>query len=150
MNKTTKELENTLLSVHKEDISDVLKEEKEDISNPSFSEYMKNMFKKNGLLQQEVFLRANIPERYGYKIISCEKHTIQRDVVLSLCIGARFTLEETDKALVLYNMAPLYARNRRDAILIVAINKQVFDIDEINKMLLENQESSLRVIGTIE
>ncbi len=150
MNKTTKELENTLLSVHKEDISQVLDKEKEEISNPIFTEYMKNIFKRNGLFQQDVFLRANIPERYGYKIISGEKHTIQRDVILSLCIGGKLTLQETDKALTLYNMAPLYARNRRDAILIVAINKQVFDIDEVNKMLIENQESTLKEIGTIE
>ena len=29
---------------------------------------------------------AGVPERYGYKLISGEKHTIQRDVILRLCI----------------------------------------------------------------
>ena len=49
-----------------------------------------------------VFLKADIPERYGYKLLSGEKHTKQRDVILRICYAAEFTLKETQRALRKY------------------------------------------------
>lgn len=33
-------------------------------------------------------MKADIPERYGYKLLSGEKHTRQRDVILRICYAA--------------------------------------------------------------
>lgn len=33
-------------------------------------------------------MKADIPERYGYKLLSGEKHTRQRDVILRICCAA--------------------------------------------------------------
>ncbi|MBR4743432.1 MAG: hypothetical protein IK082_04480, partial [Oscillospiraceae bacterium] len=60
-----------------------------------FSDYMRALFREKGILQQNVFLAADISENYGYKLISGEKHTVQRDVILRLCLAGRFDREET-------------------------------------------------------
>ena len=103
-----------------------------------WAEYMRGKFKEKGVLQQEVFLAADLPERYGYKLISEQKHTAQRDVILRICLAARFDLGETQEALILYGMAPLYARIPRDAAFIVAFRSRIYDIHDVDAILREN------------
>ena len=104
----------------------------------AFSEYMKDMFRIKGYTQQEVFLRADMPERYGYKIISMEKHTVQRDVIIRLCLASEFDKAETNRALKLYGLSELYSKVPRDAVIIVAINSKIRNIDEVNDLLKKN------------
>lgn len=101
----------------------------------SFSAYMRKKLKEKGIKQQEVFLAADIPEGYGYKLISEEKHTRQRDVILRLCIAAHFELREVQQALKLYGFAPLYPRIRRDSAMIVAINNGISEPSMVNELL---------------
>ena len=107
-------------------------------SEHPFADYMREKFKEKGILQQDVFLAADLPERYGYKLISEQKHTTRRDTILRLCLAARFDLNETDEALILYGMAPLHARIPRDAAFIVAIQNRVYDIHDVDTILREN------------
>lgn len=100
-----------------------------------FADYMRMKFKEKGVLQQNVFLAADLSENYGYKLIAEEKHTRQRDTILRLCLAARFRLEEVQEALILYGMAPLHGRFARDAALIVAIQNSVYDMREVNALL---------------
>ena len=39
----------------------------------AFSEYIKDLLKEKRITQQMVFLKADIPEKYGYKLLSGEK-----------------------------------------------------------------------------
>ena len=75
--KDTYELDSVLGKTHLSDIQDYLKENADSILNDSrpFSKYMKSIIKKNNLKQQDIFLWADIPERYGYKLLSEEKRT---------------------------------------------------------------------------
>ena len=66
-----------------------------------------------------------------------EKHTKDRDLIIRLCMAGHFTWDETNRALKLYGMTELYARDKRDACLIVAINHRIYDINEVNDMLIE-------------
>ena len=100
-----------------------------------FADYMRGKLREKKLLQQDVFLAADLPERYGYKLISEQKHTARRDTILRLCLAARFDLGETDEALILYGLAPLYARLFRDAVLIVAVQNEIYDLREVNRLL---------------
>lgn len=120
---------------------DLVEEEK------PFAAYMRAVFRQKGVLQQTVFLNADISENYGYKLISEEKHTRQRDVVLRLCLAARFTLTEVQKALQLYGMSPLYARIRRDAALIIAFNTKMYDIAEVDGFLKKHELKPLSPAG---
>ena len=59
-----------------------------------FTEYMRKTLRKKGMSQQQVFRSADISDKYGYKLISGEKHTRQRDILIKLGIVARFTEAE--------------------------------------------------------
>ena len=123
-----------------EDLAGFLSRNADDLirSEHPFADYMREKFREKGILQQDVFLAADLPERYGYKLISEQKHATQRDTILRLCLAARFDLNETDEALILYGMAPLHARIPRDAAFIVAFQNRICDIHDVDAILREN------------
>ena len=100
-----------------------------------FTDFMRQKFREKEITQKEVFIRADLDDRYGYKLISGEKQTQQRDTVLRICLAAGFTLGETQEALILYGMAPLYARLARDAVLIAAVQHEMYDLEAVNRLL---------------
>lgn len=134
---TTDSLESVLLGTDAASLSAFYRREKARLadSDRPFAAYMRRTVAEKGLTQQAVFLAADIPEGYGYKLISQEKHTSQRDVILRLCLGGRFSLTETQKALRLYGFSPLYARIPRDAALIVAFNRAVYEPADVDALL---------------
>ena len=139
-NKTTEDLTNVLKSTAPDGFSAFLEENEAKLlaSDRPFRDYMAREIDKSGLRRQTVFLNADISEGYGYKLLSEEKHTVRRDVVLRLCLGAKFSPEQTNRALALYGMAPLYPRMPRDALLISAIAAGFYDVHEIDALLTKN------------
>ena len=133
----SRRLNEELLSVGPDELADFLKQHKVDlITSPHpFADYMRTKFREKGILRQNVFLAADLSENYGYKLIAEEKHTRQRDTILRLCMAARFGLEEVQEALILYGMAPLYARLARDAVLIAAVQHEMYDLEAVNRLL---------------
>ena len=101
-----------------------------------FASYMRRKFREKGVLQQDVFLTADLSENYGYKLIAEEKHTVNRDIILRLCLGAGFRLNETQEALILYGMAPLHGRIPRDIVFITAIRCRVRDVHQVDSLLV--------------
>ena len=99
------------------------------------------------MAQQTVFLKADIPERYGYKLLSGEKHTKQRDVILRICYASEFSLAETQRALKKYKMPELYAKVPRDALLMIIFNERPGSIIDVNRLLKENGMEPLRTSG---
>ena len=150
--KSTKELENALGSTHVRDFEKFYHENKENMNMDidSFSVYIKDLLREKGLTQQKVFLMADIPERYGYKLLSGEKHTKQRDVILRICYAAECTLEETQKALRKYEMPQLYAKIPRDALLMIIFNERPGSIIDANTLLKKNGMEPLRTSGVQE
>lgn len=150
--KETGELEHILKKVRPDHIEEFLRNHAEEfvVQERPFSEYIHQIIKKNGFTLQQVFLRADLPERYGYKILSEEKRTKQRDFILRICYAANMTLEETQTALKLYGMAPLYARVPRDAVLMIAFNHRESDVIAVNELLVEHGMEPLRTSGIIE
>jgi len=67
-----------------------------------------------------------------------EKHTKNRDLILRFCIVVHFQLNEINTALKLYEMKPLYAKDKRDVCIIVAVNHRKYDLGDIDE-ILENQ-----------
>ena len=137
--KTTGSLTELLQKAKPSDISSFLEENAESLlqGEKPFAAYMRERFHEKKLRRQDVFLQADIPEGYGYKLISEEKHTVQRDVILRICLAGQFSLQETQTALRLYGMTPLYAKIPRDAVLIVAINQHTYEMEAIDAMLQE-------------
>ena len=132
--KTTDQLNQALQQGNLSEYYDKYEDKLADPDRP-FAAYIRQIIRSKGLLQQDVFLRADIPERYGYKLISEEKHTRKRDVILRLCLASHCTLAETNRALQLYSMSPLYPRIRRDAAFIIAFNTGLYEIEAVEDLL---------------
>lgn len=107
-------------------------------SSRPFTDFMRQTSRKKRIPQKEIFIRADLDDRYGYKLISGEKQTQQRDTILRICLAAEFTLGEAQEALVLYGMAPLYEKIRRDTAFIVAFNNRIYEIHDVDAILREN------------
>lgn len=150
--KDTDELLKVLKNTHTREIGKYIDENRDSMltEEKAFSVYFKKCLKEKGIRQQDVFLYADIPERYGYKLLSMEKRTLQRDTILRLCYAAEFTLEETQKALKLYDMPLLYPKKERDAILIICFNERPGSVIEVNLLLKKNGQDPLRPSGVQE
>ncbi len=148
-NKKTEELEQELQGTHPSQLSCYLSANQSELTQEksSFSDFMKEKLKEKKVKKQQVFLLADIPLRYGYKLLSEEKVTRQRDIILRICYAARFTLQETQQALRLYHMNPLYAREPRDAFLMICFNTRPGSLSEVNELLQENGLQPLRTSG---
>ena len=133
----SRRLNEELLSVGPDELADFLKQHSEAlITSPHpFTDYMRKKFREKGVLQQNVFLAADLSESYGYKLIAEEKHTRRRDTILRLCFAAGFGPQELREALILYGMAPLHARFPRDAVLLVAAQCGLHELRELNRLL---------------
>ena len=135
--RTTEQLNNVLKSARPEKAEAYFEKHADKLAEEErpFAAYVRERIREKGLTQQEIFLKADISEGFGYKLISQEKHTRQRDIILRLLLAAGFSVDETDRALKLYGMSPLYARVKRDAVLIMAINHGIREVEKVNEYL---------------
>lgn len=147
--KSTSELENALKNTHVDDFGEFCQENRDSMMGEadSFPVFIKEKIKGKGLTQQLTFLKADIPERYGYKLLSGEKKTKQRDVILRICYAAELTLEETQLALRKYEMAELYAKAPRDALIMIMFNERPGSIIDVNELLINHHMAPLRTSG---
>jgi len=151
--KSYLDLSETFNNARVSDLSTVLENEKENMCNDytmSFSDFTKSVLRENKLTQQEVFFRAGIPERYGYKLLSGEKRTRQRDVILRICYAAQFTIEQLIMALQLYGMPSLYLRFQRDAAIFVYFKEHPGTLEDMDEKLIELGFSPLKTAGMLD
>lgn len=150
--KDTNELEEMLGSTHPYNIEEYVQQNAGDMmdGNHDFARYMRERLKEKGLQKQDVLLRADIAQGYGYKLLNEEKVTRQRDVILRICYAAEFTLEETQQALRIYHMDTLYARDKRDALIMTCFHQRPGSILDLNDLLLRNKLQPLRSSGVQE
>ena len=134
--KSTDNLMNTLVRTSPSDWKDFTSREFEK-GEPTFFGYIDSLLAKKGMKRQDVLIRANLSQKYGYKLLSGEAHTSDRDKILRICFSMEMSLKETQRALKLYGMNALYPKVKRDVVLIVALGQKMFDIDQVNEMLLK-------------
>lgn len=150
--KTTDDLTNILKKAKPDEFTSILEDYEDKIvsSDRPFTEYLRRLIREKGLKQQDIFIAADIPEGYGYKLISEQKRTRQRDVILRLCFAAHLTLDEMQRALKLYGLAPLYSRLPRDAVFMIAANNEIYDIAAVNDLLVRHGMETLLPCGNME
>ena len=138
--KKTEELNQILQEVKLSGLPEYMKENRGCMKDAkrSFYYYMKDVLDSKNIKLKDVYSFAGVSESYGSKILSQEKHTTDRNLIIRFCIAGHFTWDETSRALKLYGMNELYAKDPRDALLILEINNRIFDIDKINKNLTEH------------
>lgn len=132
--KSTDELMNEIKQTREID-KFIEKNDSEFVSEP-LHDILNRLLKEKDLKKSEVVARSSLNRIYGYQIFS-GKRIPSRDKLIALCFGFKFDLEETDKLLKAAGYSPLYARNKRDALIIYAINlnKSIF---VVNELLFEN------------
>lgn len=146
MDRTTNKLVGILKSAGPDRVGEVLEENREELFSEDrpFSAYIRELLSRHGLTQQHVIRVSGFSDRYGYRLLSEERHTKQRDYILRICLAAELTLDESQRLIRLYGMAPLYARIPRDAVLISAISTGEHSIDRVNALLEKNGMQPLR------
>ena len=141
--RKTSDLEQILLSSNSTQLPEVIRH----LHQHDFPRYMRDRLNAHGLTQQEIFVKANLSTAYGYKLLSGEKHTTQRDTIIQICYVAHFTVDEVQRALKLYGMSPLYVKIQRDALIMNAFVQKTRNILELNDYLIDNNEKPLRILG---
>lgn len=145
---STKELEDCLLSKKIKDINKLLKEKNDveiyEITNKNCSDYMKDLIKQKGFTQRKVISLAGMSESYGRQVLSRKKGISKRDTIIRICIASNFSVVETNRALKLYNMPVLYVKNKRDALIMIAINEGDKLVESVNKLLVDNDLEPLK------
>ncbi len=137
--KPTDELNALLENMKPDGIDDYLKDNGKYMADDkkAFYYYMKNVLDEKRIKLKDVYSFAGVSESYGSKILSLDKHTKNRDLIVRLCIAGHFSVLETNRALKIYGMSELYAKDPRDACMIVAINNRIFDMGRIDDMLIK-------------
>lgn len=152
--KSTNELDEMLKGMKPGQLEQYFKENRDYIvdTGKAFTYYMKNVIDRKNLIYnnrkfqyKDIYSFAEVSETYGEKILNMEKHTRNRDLIIRFCIAGHFLLDEMNTALKLYGMPPLYAKDKRDACIIVAINNRKYDLDEIDDILEKQKLTKLSV-----
>ena len=138
--KPTNELDEMLGNMKPGDLSGFYKENSKYLADDkkAFYYYFKDITEAKNIFLKDIYSFAGVSESWGSKIITMEKHTKNRDLIIRLCIAGHFSLVEINRSLRLYGMNPLYAKDKRDASLIVAVNNRIYDLSELDE-ILENQ-----------
>ncbi len=136
--KPTDELNAILENMKPDQLDTYLKDNEKYLAGDkkSFYYYFKDVLDEKNIKLKDVYSFAGVSESYGSKIITMEKHTKDRDLIIRLCIAGHFNWDETSRALKLYGFSDLYAKDPRDACIILAINNRIFDMYEIDEKLL--------------
>lgn len=139
MKKSTTDLLNELNQTSH--IDQYLKENGEYIIDQSLSKYLCDIIESKNLSKSDIIKKSDINEIYGYQIFS-GKRTPSRNKLLCICIGADFTLEETNETLKVAGFSPLFPKIKRDSIIIFGIQNR-HQIWEINESLYNHQLQTL-------
>ena len=136
--KKTADLDALLETMRPDQAAEFFEVNREDMADEgkAFYYYMKNAFDAKSLKLKDIYSFAGVSESWGEKILRMEKHTKSRDLIIRFCIAGHFSLKETNRALKLYGMTPLYSRNKRDVCIILAINNRIFDLSQVDDLLI--------------
>ncbi len=147
--KPTYELDRILDSVEPENFNKYRQNENTD-SQISLCEFFNSYIGSHGLELSDVVKRSDIPSNYAYGILNGNRNKPSRDRVIALCLACRMNLTDTNRALKIAGLSPLYSKLSRDAAIIIMINKGEFNIGIINEFLYGHDLEILSTSSTQE
>lgn len=136
--RVTDELQNELMATP--DLRRFLADNKEVFEPRDFTERLTRLLEQSGLSKAALARSSGMSEVYLYQIFG--GRTPSRDRILCLCFALSAGPEETQALLKSGGHAPLYARNRRDAILLYGLNNGL-TLSQVSEQLFEQQEQPL-------
>lgn len=113
-----------------------LKEYMKELQQPDypmdFVAFMDQMIIKSGMDRKTIIARSGLSESLGYKYLSGQKKTTERDYILALCIALKLNFSQTQHALRCYGMPLLGSIDRRAFIIRRGIEQGLdrYKIDE--------------------
>lgn len=134
MKKSTDELLQTLKN---SSLDAYLAENDGEMAENPICDYLTAVLNEKGLKKSEVIKKSNVQTNYAYQIFSGLKIP-SRDKLISLCFGMSLSLDEAQTLLKYAGFAPLYPRNKRDSVIISALEKDEsvircnITLDELN------------------
>jgi len=100
---------------------------------PDVIKLLLEMAMSNGLTKAELVQTSGLERTFGYHLLSGEK-TMTRDKLLLFAFAGKLNLEQTQQLLKYAGLGMLYARDKRDGVLIYALNKH-YSVYEMEKLL---------------
>ena len=107
----------------------------------SFSQKLFHLIDERGMTDPEVYMRANVSKQVFSKIRRSDYHP-KKNTILALAVALKLSLEETND-LLSYAGYTLSRCDKGDLIVSYYIEHKIFDVDEINVMLLEFDQTLL-------
>ena len=115
--------------------------DKNKITHRSLPEYLQYLLDAHNLVRSKVIREAQLNETFGYQIFMGHRNPT-RDKVLQLAFAMHLPLQETNRLCQAAGVNPLYAKNRRDAILIFSLDNG-FSLQKANEELYRFGEETL-------
>jgi transcriptional regulator with XRE-family HTH domain len=133
--KSTDELLNEIKST--KNILDYMEHNQEEMHLNTLAEALEAWVTKKGISIAEVIKKSNLNNSYVYQIFRGKKYP-SRDKVIALAFGLALSADETQKLLKQAGYRELYPRDKRDALLLFAINQKMNIIDA-NEALYDHE-----------
>lgn len=137
--KSTGELQAELTEAP--NLSRFLRDNQESFRNSSFARLLQELFDQRGISKATLAKRSGMSEVYLHQLFAGGRNP-SRNRILCLCFGLSATLEETQDLLTGSGNASLYARDRRDAIILYGLLHGL-ELDEVNDRLFLEGEQTL-------
>lgn len=117
-----------------------LSENDSQFKNQSARENLTVLFEKKKISKAALAKQSGMSEVYLHQVFSGRRNP-SRSRLLCLCFGLSATLEETQELLRHCCLAPLYPRDKRDAIIIFGLTHGMTLFQINDKLYTENQET---------
>ena len=137
--KNTNDLQEALMDAP--DLNRFLDENRENFNNTSVADSLNQMILKQRISKSALARQSGMSEVYLHQVFS-GRRTPSRTRLLCMCFGLQTTVEEAQVLLKQCGYAPLYPKNRRDAILLYGLSHQQ-TLFQINDTLFDEGEETL-------
>lgn len=123
------------------DLNRFLDENRENFNNASVADSLNQMILKQRISKSALARQSGMSEVYLHQVFS-GRRTPSRTRLLCMCFGLQATVEEAQVLLKQCGYAPLYPKNRRDAILLYGLSHKE-TLFQINDTLFDEGEETL-------
>ena len=123
------------------DLKEYLSENQDLFASESVQDLLNELYRKTDISKAELARRSGVSSVYLHQLFAGKRHP-SRDRLICLAIGLGVTLDETQQLLRRSGFAELYARDKRDAVILYGITHQQ-TLPEVNDALFDQGEDTL-------
>lgn len=113
-----------------------------DQPNITIKDYIDRFLAEHNTQPKDIHKKSGITKSYFYALTEGAKTNPSRDIMIRLCFGLGLDLNGTQRFLKTFGAAVLYARNRRDSIIIHALDNGL-SVRQCDENLFEYGEKPL-------